>query len=120
MDLGFNYCDIKEWTYYFENDIKPIRDKAETLLRFWEWLSDNFTQKSIFEIRDQKHLLENLMGGLRINGEFSRRSIALFYEEFFGWRLENSLSYLKNQEIGIEFEVNTIIEETKFIGINAF
>ena len=47
MDLGFNYCDIKEWTYYFENDIKPIRDKAETLLRFWEWLSDNFTQKSI-------------------------------------------------------------------------
>ena len=116
MDLGFNYCDIKEWTNYIENDIKPIRDKAETLLRFWERLSDNrCASMSIFEIKDKKHLLENLMGGLRINGEYSNRSIALFYEEFFGWQLENALSYLKNQEIGIDFVVFTKIEETKFI-----
>ena len=115
MDLGFNYCDVKEWTNYFENDIKPIRDKAEMLLRFWEQLSDNCASLSIFEIKDKKYLLENLMGGLRINGEYSNKSIALFYEEFFGWKLENAFSYLKNQEIGIDFEVFTKIEETEFI-----
>ena len=115
MDLGFNYSDIKEWTNYIENDIKPIRDKTEMLMRFWERLSDNCASLSIFEIRDKKHLLENLMGGLRINGEYSNRSIALFYEEFFGWKLENAFSYLKNQEIGIDFEVFTKIEETEFI-----
>ncbi len=114
MDLGFNYCDDKEWTNYIENDIKPIRDKAEMLLRFWERLSD-CAPLSIFEIRDKKHIIENLMGGLKINGEYSNRSIALFYKEFFGWQLENALSYLKNQEIGIEFEVFTKIEETEFI-----
>jgi len=115
MDLSFNYCDIKEWTNYIENDITPIRDKAEMVLRFWERLSDNCASMSIFKIIDKKHLLENLMGGLRINGEYSSRSIALFYEKFFGWQLENALSYLKNQEIGIDFEVFTKIEETEFI-----
>ena len=114
MDLGFNYCDDKEWTNYIENDIKPIRDKAEKILRFWERLS-GCAPLSIFEIRDKKHIIKNLMGGLRINGEYSSRSIALFYKEFFGWQLENALSYLKNQEIGIDFEVFTKIEETEFI-----
>ena len=115
MELNFNYCDKKEWSSYIERFIFPIRDKADTLLRFWNYLSDNYSGLSFSELQKNINIIDKLLGGIDTNGNYRNRSIALFYKKFFGWSLNNIDSYLLHQTEGIEREIYTEIIETDFI-----
>ncbi len=115
MNINFNYWEKEEWVSYIDEFIIPIKNKADIIFRFWDYLSDNYSSMSILDIKDNKLLLEKLLGGIKVNGEYKDRSAALFYKNFFGWELEDVGSYLNNQEEGIEMEIETKINETIFI-----
>lgn len=115
MKLSFNYYDINEWSSYIKEFIIPIREKAYIILQFWDYLLDHFHSKSISEFKNDENILNKLLGGITINGDYKERSAAKFYKTFFGWEIENIVTYLKNKENEIEIDTTIGIKKTALI-----
>ena len=115
MKLSFNYCEVNEWSSYIKEFIMPIREKAKILLQFWDDLLDHFHSKSISEFKNDDNILNKLLGGITINGDYKERSASKFYKTFFGWEIKNIVTYLKNKEMEIEIDTTIDIKKTAFI-----
>ncbi len=56
-----------------------------------------------------------LLGGVKEDGDYSERSLALFYHKFFGARISNLQEYLISQKGGVTSQVTAIVEESEFM-----
>ena len=115
MKLSFNYQEVDEWISYIKEFIVPIRENANIILQFWDYLLDNFHSKTISYIINDENILNKLLGGVTIHGDYQERSAAKFYKIFFGWELKDVVSYLNNKEYDIEIDIPIDIKKTQFI-----
>jgi len=115
MNLNFNYKEREVWISYIKDFIIPIRRTAYILRMYWDSLLDNFHSKSILEFENDKNVLNKLLGGVTINGDYVERSAAKFYKTFFGWEIGSVVSYLRNKEEGVNIDFTINITETAFI-----
>lgn len=115
MEISFDCWDRKEWKKYIEKYIIPIRINADKVLNFWNYLADNYSGIPITDIKENKELLKKILGGITEKGDYRSRSCASFYSIFFGLKLENVVSYIRNKEEIIEIDVSLKVDRTEII-----
>ena len=115
MEINFDYCNKEEWMVYINDTIMPLMRGSSYLLSFNYYLNDYYTGIPISEVLKNNTLKDKLLGGLSENGESSNRSLAEFYNSFFGWALADLRNYLLHQSENININIQTIKRETIFI-----
>ena len=114
MEINFDYCNKEEWIVYITDTIIPVMRVSSYLLSFNYYLDDCYTGMPISEVLKEDALKEKLLGGLSENGERLHRSLAEFYDSFFGWSLANISNYLLHQSENINIDIKTTKRETNF------
>ena len=115
MEINFDYCKREEWITYINDTIMPLMRVSSYLVSFNYYLNDYYTGILISEVLKNDTLKEKLLGGLSENGESSKRSLAEFYNSFFGWALADLRNYLLHQSEDINISIQTTKKETNFI-----
>ncbi|KKM97096.1 hypothetical protein LCGC14_1171520 [marine sediment metagenome] len=115
MDINFDYCNKEEWIAYINDIIMPVMRVSSYLLSFNYYLKDFQTGTPISEVLKNDTLKEKLFGGLSENGESLHRSLAEFYNRFFGWALADASNYLLHQSENININIYTTKRDTNFI-----
>lgn len=112
-----NYADRSEWAKFITDYIIPLRDSTLTLVDFRNYLKEERLTASnlTIEIEKDENLKTILLGGVKENGDYSERSLALFYSKFFGARLSNLQEYLLYQKEDVTSPVTVVVEENEFM-----
>jgi len=112
-----DYSDKGKWKKFVEDYIIPLRGSTDALVEYWNYLKEEIDCVPFNEIENKKD--ENfktiLLGGVKENGDYSERSLALFYHKFFGARLSNLQEYLISQREGVTSQVTGAVEESEFM-----
>jgi hypothetical protein len=109
--------DKDEWKRYVRDYIIPLRDSADALVGYWNYLTGEIDNVSFNEIETEKdeNFKKILLGGIREDENYSERSFAVFYSTFFGARLSNLQEYLISQKEGVTSQVTVVVEESEFM-----
>ncbi len=81
-----DYTDKEGWKKFVEDYVIPLRDSAEILVEYWNYLKGEIDKVSFSKIETEKdeNFKKILLGGVKESGDYSERSLALFYNTFFG------------------------------------
>ena len=79
-----NYADMGEWKKFVEDYIVPLRESANTLDEYWNYLRGHIDNKPLEKIENNEALKIILLGGVDEEGNYLDRSVAKFYNDFFG------------------------------------
>lgn len=111
------YSDKNEWKKFTSDYIIPLRDSADALVEYWNYLKEEIDSVPFNEIETEKdeNFKRIFLGGVKENGDYSERSLALFYNKFFGTRLSNLQEYLISQKEGVTSQVTGAVEESEFM-----
>ena len=78
-----NYADKNEWEKFVVDDIVPLRESADVLDEYWNYLREHINNVPLEEIEKNEALKIILQGGVE-EGNYLDRSVAKFYNDFFG------------------------------------
>ena len=111
------YSDKNEWKKFISDYIIPLRDSADALVEYWNYLKEEIDSVPFNEIETEKdeNFKRILLGGVNENGDYSERSLAFFYSTFFGARLSNLQEYLISQKERVTSQVTGAVEESEFM-----
>ena len=109
------FTEKEEWKKFVREYVMPLNNSTENLVRYWEYLQKRIHNEPIEEIEKDENLKTILFGGIKENGDYSDRSLALFYSKFFGARLSNLQEYLISRKEGVTPQVTGAIEESEFM-----
>jgi hypothetical protein len=112
--MEIDYSSISEWKKFVEDYVLPLKNSADVLLNYQNYIRGRVDEKSIDEVEKDEPMKIVLLGGVDEDGEYSERSLALFYKKFFGARLSNLQGYLISQKEGITSHVTAKVEESEF------
>ena len=112
-----DYSDKSEWKKFVSDYIIPLGDSARALANYWNYLREEIDRVSFNEIETEKdkNFKKILLGGVKEDGDYSERSLALFYSKFFGVQLSNLQEYLISQREGVTSQVTGAVEESEFM-----
>ncbi len=79
-----DYSDKEEWKKFVEDYIVPLREAANTLDEYWNYLREHIDKKPLEKIENNEALKIILLGGVDEEGNYLDRSVAKFYNDFFG------------------------------------
>ncbi|MDI6885149.1 MAG: hypothetical protein QMD22_02140 [archaeon] len=82
--MSINYADKGEWKKFVEDYIVPLRDSADTLDEYWNYLQKHIDNVPLEEIGKNEALQRILLGGVDEEGNYLEESVAKFYKDFFG------------------------------------
>ncbi len=102
-----NYADKDEWGKFIEEYIIPLRDSAKILINYWEYLKRNIEGVDVDDMGEGFKML--VLGGVGEDGNYSERSLALFYKKFFGVQLTNLEECVKG------LPAKAIVEKSDFV-----
>lgn len=111
------YSDKSEWAGFISDYVIPLRDSADALVEYWNYLKEEIDSVTFNEIETEKdeNFKRILLGGVNENGDYSERSLAFFYSTFFGARLSNLQEYLISQKERVTSQVTGAVEESEFM-----
>ncbi len=78
------YSSRSLWKEFIENYVIPLKELSEILIGYWKFLGDKINDKPVDELIEDESIKTILLGGVGEDGEYSERSLALFYKKFFG------------------------------------
>ena len=112
-----DYWSNEEWKKFVSDYIIPLRDSADALAKYWNYLKEEIVGTLFNEIETEKdeNFKKILLGGVKEDGDYSERSLALFYSKFFGTQLSNLQEYLISQKEGVTSQVTGAVEESEFM-----
>lgn len=84
-----DYSDKNEWKKFVSDYIIPLRDSADTLVEYWNYLKRKIDGVEVDEIEGD--LKPILLGGVDVEGNYLEESTAKFYKDFFGVSLSVEL-----------------------------
>ncbi len=114
-ELNEKYWDKETWKSFVREQIIPLRISAGKLIEFWNQLHDKIHDVPFTEIEKDDALKTILLGGVTSEGEYSARSLALFYKNFFGACILQPKIVVVNLKQGIFPKVAGIVEESTFV-----
>jgi hypothetical protein len=82
--MGINYADKGEWKKFVEDYIVPLRESADILEGYWNYLREHIDNVPLEEIGKNEALKRILLGGMDEGGNYLDGSVAKFYNDFFG------------------------------------
>ena len=111
------YWSKEEWKKFVSDYVIPLRDSAEALVEYWNYLKEEIVGALFNEIETEKdeNLKAILLGGVKEDGGYSERSLALFYSKLFGVQLSNLQEHLISQREGVTSQVTGAVEESEFM-----
>ncbi|MBD3215846.1 MAG: hypothetical protein GF311_24765 [Candidatus Lokiarchaeota archaeon] len=115
LDDFFDYTDKNEWKGYIENQILPLWRNASRLKFFFDDLRQEFHNSKLNDIKENEKKL--FLGGITPQNEikYERDSLAKFYKNYFGLRIEDLKSWIAQESYQEELlDINITIQETKF------
>ena len=109
-----NYADKEEWAKFIRENIIPLRDSAEFLVNYWEYLRRRMDGVYIDAMdEDYKSLV---LGGVSEEGAYLEGSVAKFYRDFFGVSLNVELpQYVSAVKEGLTKGIMAVVSESLFV-----
>jgi len=109
-----NYADKEEWAKFIREYIIPLRDSAEFLVNYWEYLRRRMDGVYIDAMdEDYKSLV---LGGVSEEGAYLDGSVAKFYRDFFGVSLNVELpQYVSAVKEGLTKGIMAVVSESLFV-----
>lgn len=74
------YWNKETWNTFINDYIVPLKTSADTLIGYWNYLTERVDGVQFEDMDDA--LKPILLGGVTSNGEYSARSLAMFYKMF--------------------------------------
>ena len=84
-----DYSDKEEWKGFISDYVIPLRDSADALVEYWNYLKRKIDGVEIGGMGED--LKKALLGGVDEEGNYLEGSIAKFYKDFFGVSLSVEL-----------------------------
>ena len=78
------YSGRSLWREFIKEYVIPLKELSEILIGYWKFLGDKINDKPVDELIEDESIKAILLGGVGEDGEYSERSLALFYKKFFG------------------------------------
>lgn len=115
---GFiDYASEDAWKKYIESYVIPLWKHSRALKDYWERLEEEFNGLPFDEVREEEKQL--LLGGVtaRRNEMYTRKSLAKFYDKFFGLRLKDLQSWILQSLTGEAItDIKVEVVKTEFMG----
>jgi len=108
------YSDKSSWEEFIKEHIIPLKEISGALINYWKFLFNKINNKPVDELIEDKRVKAILLGGVNESGEYSERSLALFYKKFFGvyTDVKAIVEHLKQE---LTPNVKGIVEKSTFI-----
>jgi hypothetical protein len=110
--MNLNYADRGKWKKFVEDYVIPLRDSADALVEYWNYLKEKIDSVPFNEIETEKdeNFKKILIGGVKENGDYSERSLALFYSKFFSAGTSKSFGIKMMDGISRKFGEKVFVE----------
>ncbi len=82
--MSINYADKGEWKKFVEDYVVPLRESANTLDEYWNYLREHINNVPMEEIEKSEALKSILLGGVDEERNYLDGSVAKFYNDFLG------------------------------------
>lgn len=108
-----DYSDKEEWKKFVENDVVPLRESANILDEYWNYLREHIDTVPLEKIENNEALQRVLLGGMDEEGNYLDDSIAKFYNDFFGVSFSEKVPTGRVYSSPLHEFVTGIINKTK-------
>jgi len=102
------YSNINTWKQFVKDYIVPLKESSETIIDYWNFLKNKIDNKPVDELMNNEVIKTVLFGGVKETGEYSERSLALFYKKFFGTHT-NVKAVLEYLRVGVTPDVKGMV-----------